>query len=52
MLTCDCCDYAAEADDLPDAEDLTQRLEYGCPYTNKECPECGALCYPEENPAS
>jgi predicted RNA-binding Zn-ribbon protein involved in translation (DUF1610 family) len=44
---CDNCGYTAAADDLPEAKDLWQRLTPGGIYTDKECPECGALCFPK-----
>lgn len=45
---CDNCSYMATAKELPDAKDLWQRLTPGGIYTDKECPECGALCFPSK----
>ena len=46
LYVCDNCGFTAEPEELPDAKDLWQRLTPGGIYTNKECPECGALCFP------
>jgi DNA-directed RNA polymerase subunit RPC12/RpoP len=43
---CDNCGAEAEEEDLPEAKDLSQRLDEGGTYTSKECKECGALSYP------
>jgi hypothetical protein len=29
----------------PEAQDLDERLDYNGPYTDRECPICGALAY-------
>ena len=48
MWLCDNCEHTAAYDDLPNATDLLQRLTPGCVFTDKECPVCGALCFPEK----
>lgn len=46
LYECDNCEHKGQGVELPDARDLFQRLEPGGIYTNKECPHCGALCFP------
>jgi hypothetical protein len=43
---CQNCEFVAEHDSLPEAKDLSQRIAPGDPHTDRECPRCGALCYP------
>ena len=45
---CDNCGYRANPENLPDAQNLYVRLDPGGLYTDKECPKCGALCFPVE----
>ena len=51
IFRCDSCGREARYGDLPRAKDLDVRLDAGAPYTNVECPECGALCYPKPEEA-
>ena len=46
IYECANCSHRAAAGDLPDARDLSQRLEPGSEFTDRECPHCGALCFP------
>jgi DNA-directed RNA polymerase subunit RPC12/RpoP len=46
IYQCDDCGALGLWDELPEAEDILDRLEPGGPYTDKECAECGALAYP------
>lgn len=46
IYECDSCDRVEQRANLPDADDLWVRLDPGNPYTDKECPDCGALMYP------
>ncbi len=48
MMQCDMCGDKQPYATLPKAKDLHERLDLGGPYTDVECPECGALCYPVE----
>lgn len=48
---CQNCDYADEYKNLPPAKDIRMRTDPGEPYTDVECPECGALCFPMDAPA-
>lgn len=48
LCRCDNCGFEAKHDDLPEAKKLSMRLEPGGTYTDVECPECGALCFPVE----
>ena len=43
---CDGCGHEDFRDSLPPAKDLFERIEFGGVYTDRECPECHALCYP------
>jgi hypothetical protein len=45
ICKCDDCGYEAPHDQLPEAKDILQRLDLNGPFTDVECPECGALCY-------
>lgn len=45
-LKCDNCSREGEEEGFTDANDLWQRLEIGGIYTDKECPDCGALAFP------
>lgn len=46
LYKCDNCDIEAHPDSLNEAKDMFQRLTVGGIYTDKECLECGALCFP------
>lgn len=43
---CDNCGQQAARSELTPAKDLFSRLEPGGIFTDVECPDCGALCYP------
>lgn len=47
---CANCGHIATRGDCPDvkAAALTQRMDPGDTFTDKECPKCGALAYPIE----
>lgn len=49
-LTCDNCGFTAGYDKFHDARELSARISVGGVYTDKECPDCGALAYPVEHP--
>lgn len=51
MCQCDNCSKIHSADQVLEAKDLDQRLDYpighpDCKEPSGECPDCGALCYP------
>jgi predicted RNA-binding Zn-ribbon protein involved in translation (DUF1610 family) len=48
MYQCDDCGHQAPFDEMPEAKDLKARLDPDGEATDRECPECGALCYPVE----
>jgi predicted RNA-binding Zn-ribbon protein involved in translation (DUF1610 family) len=48
LYRCDNCEFECRYGDLPPAKNLGERLDPNGPYTNVECPRCGALCYPIE----
>lgn len=43
---CDNCERIAPREIFEEAKDLSQRIDPGGVYTDKECPDCGALAYP------
>ncbi len=47
IYVCGDCGYEASVQKFPPAQDLLQRLEVGDVFTDKECPECGALSHPK-----
>ncbi|TXI09401.1 MAG: hypothetical protein E6Q76_05710 [Rhizobium sp.] len=47
MYCCDNCHFRADADDMNEAKDLLMRLDVGGIFTDRECPKCGALAFPE-----
>jgi predicted RNA-binding Zn-ribbon protein involved in translation (DUF1610 family) len=47
--TCDNCGLTDDEDALPYAKSLSLRLTPGEAYTDKECPKCGALCFPTKD---
>lgn len=49
MYVCQDCQTEWPENQLNDAKDLSMRMEPGDIYTDKECPTCGALCYPIQN---
>lgn len=48
IYACQNCERHGEHDDFVLARDLTERLEPGDTYTDRECPDCGALAHPIE----
>jgi predicted RNA-binding Zn-ribbon protein involved in translation (DUF1610 family) len=44
---CQGCGKVLDYDDCPVARHISERLYIGDPYTDAECPDCGALCYPK-----
>jgi len=48
IFICDNCGHEGPRDSFPQAVDLDQRIDtYGI-LTDKECPKCGALSYPQK----
>jgi len=45
---CANCNIHWNLEDLKPVQDLFQRIESGGVVPSGECPECGALCYPEK----
>lgn len=43
---CDDCKRIYSKEDCDPIEHLSQRIDPGGVYTDKQCPSCGALCYP------
>lgn len=43
---CNNCEHTDDYRSLPQARDLLERFEPGETYTDVECPQCGALCFP------
>ena len=50
LYECANCTLKLKRDLLPPAKDLSKRFAPGDVYTDKECPRCGALCFPSETP--
>ena len=48
LFECGNCGYQADHENLPEAQDLYDRVDVGGIFTDVECPECGALCFPVE----
>lgn len=46
QYTCQNCDWKGDKPD--DAKDLHLRISPGEPYTDSECPECGALVHEDK----
>lgn len=42
---CDNCQMTWNREECPDVKDSSKRFDVGGPWTDKECPECGSLCY-------
>lgn len=49
---CANCDWRGDENEAKDARDLYVRMEAGDTYTDKECPECGALAFPVKEAAA
>lgn len=47
-LTCANCDWEGTDEQTKPASDIEERHTIGCIYSDQECPECGALCYPTD----
>jgi len=45
---CDNCGVEWDLEDLQPIKDLHQRVDPGGVMPSGECPDCGALCYPEK----
>jgi len=43
---CDNCSITRDTGDFADVSDADIRFSVGSPFTDKECPDCGALTYP------
>ena len=50
LYICQNCGFEAPYDDLSAARDVATRNTPGEPYSDVECPKCGALCLPKETP--
>lgn len=50
VFCCAGCGYQSAYGDLPEAKDITLRHCVGDVFSDVECPECGALCFPLEEP--
>ena len=46
IYECANCGHRDAPDKLPAAKDVSQRCEAGDEFSDKECPHCGALCFP------
>ena len=46
---CDNCEFTAPETAFPAAKNIEMRITPGEIYTDKECPECGALAHPYED---
>ena len=44
---CQNCSFSGGEDDFIGAKHIESRHEIGDPYSDLECPKCGALAYPE-----
>lgn len=47
VYVCDNCERKGDREDFVEAKRLNQRLAPGGVYTDVECPDCGALAFPE-----
>ena len=45
-LKCDNCAWRGPYDNARPAHNIAERIDLGGPYTDVECPDCGALAYP------
>ena len=45
-VKCDNCEWQGPYGDAVPARDIAERIDLGGPYTDVECPDCGALAYP------
>lgn len=50
IYICDGCGFEDDYSNLPAATKLSMRVTPGGNYTDVECPECGALCFPAPAP--
>lgn len=48
IFVCANCGYKDEYNNLPPAKDIEKRHDPGDAYSDVECPQCGALCFPDE----
>lgn len=51
-MACGNCDWTGTDAECEMADDVWERHETGCIYSNEQCPECGALCYPTDTAQS
>lgn len=47
-LACANCSWKGPEERAKEAQDLTMRHEVGSLYSDRECPKCGALCFPTD----
>jgi hypothetical protein len=45
---CQGCDKVFDYADCEPAEHISERIYIGDPYTDSQCPCCGALCHPDK----
>ena len=45
---CDNCEGVWDESELPQAKDILMRQSLGGTFSDVECPDCGALCFPLE----
>jgi ribosomal protein L37E len=45
-LKCANCGFTADEKKMNPAQDIFERNDIGCAYSDLECPKCGALCFP------
>jgi hypothetical protein len=50
LARCQNCAWTGDADDCAEVSDFWGRVSPGEPMPSGECPECGALCQPYEEP--
>ncbi len=51
LFKCQNCSKVWPYHTLPKAKDILQRHEPGDMFSDVECPDCGALCFPENSDA-
>lgn len=51
VFKCGGCDWQGLEVETVYARELSQRLDYNGPYTDRECPKCGMLAYLVESPS-
>ena len=48
IVHCQNCGWTGDYNDAVPAHEITQRHSIGDIYSDVECPDCAALCYPVE----